>query len=100
MKGDRYHHDWQAAHVTWHEEDENGADTYLPRTFPLFIDSLGVTLPSFRHNTAWRDQWIANQMDFVSVYSPSVCSDLSRPLPDCFTPPKGIVISGPAQLLM
>src|SRR5690554_4635442 len=36
---------------------------------------------------------------FSWVYSARLCGDLSRPLPDCLTPPKGMVWSPPAQLL-
>ena len=35
--------------------------------------------------------WI--QVVFSSVYLSIACSDLSRPLPDCLTPPNGTVMS-------
>jgi hypothetical protein len=44
-----------------------------------------------RDGDQWSHSWI--QVVLSSVYFSRACADLSRPLPDCFIPPKGTVRS-------
>lgn len=56
----------------------------VPRTLP----------PSLISNHFAPNQTL-NQAVFSSRYLSKACNDLSCPLPDCFTPPKGTVMSEP-----